>query len=191
MPELSQKENELVDSCITEPMLLKIESISKGDGFSELLPDAWHGTLTPVPGLASETAKRRYVYNIFATKKGGFLSTDTIISQHPYLLWRVPENLYQRSLASFTPNEQVLLALDGALENRELWAGQGTEVMDAIWSTLEGQNIDNLVVYNTLRLVGAGHHDVASQSSSRMFMLLGRDEWRYRLDFVKKLMKQS
>jgi glutamyl-tRNA synthetase len=139
--------------------------------------------------MADNETKARYVYNIFATKTGGFLSAETLIRQHPYLLWRVPESLYQQSLASFQPDDRILQALDIAIEDESLWAGQGTEVMDAIWAALEGQNIDKLTVYDTLRLVGAGGHDVVSQSSSRMFKLLGRDEWRSRLDTLRALMR--
>lgn len=189
IPELSQKETSLINDYVTQPMLRQIDSVGKTQGSSELLPEAWRkAVLTPVPAMDPEDTRAAYVYNIFSTKKGGFLSAEMLIRQHPYLLWRVPRDLYVQSLASYNPDRRILQALRDAIEQEELWTAHGTEVMDAIWTALDGQDIDSLTVYNTLRLVGAGGHNVVSQSSSRMFMLLGRDEWRFRLDTVAKLL---
>lgn len=60
--------------------------------------------------------------------------------------------------------------------------------MDAIWAALNGHDIANVAVHETLRLIGAGGRDVVSQSSSRMLSLLGREEWRARLDVVDRLL---
>lgn len=169
-------------------MLQEIESAAKGEKSSELLPESWRGKLNLVPALANEETKAMYVHNIIATKRGDFLSAKALIQQHPYLLWRVPETAYKQSLASYNPDGRVLLALGAAIEDEKLWPAQGNEVMDAIWTSLQDHGIDKLVVYDTLRLVGAGCHDVVSQSSSRMFMLLGREEWRFRLGRVKSIM---
>ncbi|TWU72345.1 Glutamate--tRNA ligase mitochondrial [Metarhizium rileyi] len=188
VPQLSQEENSLIGEYITRPILQQVESVTKKDAASEALPEAWQSTLTLVPALANEQTKAAHVHNLFATKKGGFLSAETLMRQHPYLLWRVPEDLYRRSLASYHPDRRVLVALNSALENDNLWPTDGTEVMDTIRTMLEPDGVDNIAVHNTLRLVGAGGHDVVSQSSSRMLMLLGRDEWRFRLDTVAKLL---
>ncbi|KAG8424206.1 Glutamate--tRNA ligase mitochondrial [Metarhizium acridum] len=189
--DLSETETSLISDHITQPMLQKIDSVTKKARASELLPREWRSTLTPVPSLANEENRAAYVYNIFSTKKGGFLSAEALIREHPYLLWRVPETVYKHSLASYNPDGRILLALSSAVDDKKLWATQGVEVMNAIWTTLEGQGIDNITVHNTLRLVGAGGHDVVSQSSSRMFMLLGRDEWRFRLDTVRRLLNHA
>ncbi|OAQ66707.1 glutamyl-tRNA synthetase [Pochonia chlamydosporia 170] len=187
-PELSENESALINSYVTTPMLQEIESAAKGEKSSELLPESWRGKLNLVPALANEETKATYVHNIIATKRGDFLSAKALIQQHPYLLWRVPETVYKQSLASYNPDGRVLLALGAAIEDEKLWHAQGNEVMDAIWTSLQDHGIDKLVVYDTLRLVGAGCHDVVSQSSSRMFMLLGREEWRFRLGRVKSIM---
>lgn len=171
-------------------MLRQIDSVGKGQDSFDLLPEAWHKeALIPVPAMEHEESKASYVYSIFSTKKGGFLSAEMLIRSHPYLLWRVPESLYKHSLAAYGPDKRILQALHHAIEQEELWTAPGTKVMDAIWASLEGHGIDTLTVYNTLRLVGAGGHNVVSQSSSRMFMLLGRDEWRLRLDTVSRLLE--
>ncbi|KID78382.1 glutamyl-tRNA synthetase, partial [Metarhizium brunneum ARSEF 3297] len=189
--DLSETETSLISDYITQRMLQEIDSVTEKAAASELLPREWRRALTPVPALASQENRATYVYNIFATKKGGFLSAEALVRQHPYLLWRVPETVYKQSLASINPDERILLALSSAIDDKKLWASQGAEVMDAIWTALEGQGIDNITVHNTLRLVGAGGHDVVSQSSSRMFMLLGRDEWRFRLNTVQRLLNHA
>ncbi|KHO01160.1 glutamyl-tRNA synthetase [Metarhizium album ARSEF 1941] len=182
IPELSETETSLISGLITQPMLQEIDSVTKKAAASEMLPHGWDSPPTPVPAMANEKTRASYVYNIFASKKGGFLSAETLIRQHPYLLWRVPESVYKRSLASYEPDGRILLALSSAVNNEELWTAQGAEVMNAVLTVLEGQGTDNITLHDTIRLVAAGGHDVVSQSSSRLFMLLGRDEWQFRLD---------
>ncbi|GAO17516.1 hypothetical protein UVI_02002870 [Ustilaginoidea virens] len=165
VPELSEIETNLLNANVIQPMLQNIDSMT-----------------------GESKARESYIRSACASKRGVFLSTEMLLRHHPYLLWRVPETLYRLSLASYHPDPRILQALHDAIENKDLWDSEGVKVMDAIWAALDGQDMDKLAVYHTLRLVGAGAHDVISQSSSRMFALLGRDEWRLRLDMVKRVL---
>ncbi|KAG6034071.1 hypothetical protein E4U41_006700 [Claviceps citrina] len=189
-PELSQEEEGLIQDHVIQPMLQEIDLITTGQSsHAELLPEYWRDGPTPIPALSDQGTRARHVHDMVAGKHGGSpLPTDSLLRHHPYLVWQVPERLYRHSLASYKPDRRVLQALDDALEKPALWANQGAHVMDAIWAALQGQDVDKLAVYDTLRLVGAGAHDVASPSSSRMFMILGRHEWRRRTDTVKRLL---
>ncbi|KAK2612200.1 Glutamate--tRNA ligase mitochondrial [Conoideocrella luteorostrata] len=193
IPELLEKESMLIDKHVIQPILQEINAITRGQGtFVDRLPEIWRReALIPVPAILNENSKARYMYNIVAGKRGGFLPTETLIKKHHYLFWRVPKSTYRLSLASYRPDQRILQALGDAVEQPELWTSEGVEVMQAIWAALDGQDIDSLAVHNTLRLVGAGGHSVVSQSSSRMFMLLGRDEWRWRTDMINKLLSKE
>ncbi|GAB0131823.1 hypothetical protein EsDP_00000281 [Epichloe bromicola] len=192
IPELSEREARLIDGHVIQPTLQEIDLVTRGESPNvRLLPELWRGDLVPIPAMSDRRTAARHIYSVVASKRAGFLSIDSLLRQHPYLLWRVPESLYTHSLASYKPDQRIIKALDEALENPVLWNSQGVEVMDAIWASLHGQDIDDSTVYTTLRLIGAGGHDVVSQSSSRIFMILGRDEWRIRTDTVKKLLREA
>lgn len=156
-----------------------------------MLPEFWRNDLTPVPAISDQGTRAQYIHDIVFSKLCGFLTMDSLLRQHPYLLWHVPQSLYHHSLSSYQPDQQVIKALEDALQQSHLWH-QGEHVMQAIWAALRAalhdQHVDKLTVYKTLRLIGAGAHDVASQSSSRMFTILGRNEWQLRTDTVKKLL---
>ncbi|POR33011.1 Putative glutamate--tRNA ligase, mitochondrial [Tolypocladium paradoxum] len=191
IPALAEKEAKLIDHHLTQPMLRQLEAITSGSSIeSDKRPKAWQTDLELVPALQANETEAKYVYNIFASRQGGFQSPSALIQQHPYLFWRVPVSLYHSSLAASAPDERILDALDQAIERQDYWDNQGVKVMDFIRDKLHNEDIDQVVVHNVLRLVGAGGQDVASQSSSRMFMLLGRDEWRHRLDVVKALLRE-
>ena len=192
IPALAEKEAKLIDHHITQPMLQELETITSGDSLdSDLLPKAWQTKLELVPALQESETRAQYVYNICASRQGGFQSPSSLIQQHPYLFWRVPVGLYQSSLAAAAPPERILNALERAIEREDCWDGQGIKVMENILTSLQTEDFDQVAMHNALRLVGAGGQDAVSQSSSRMFMLLGRDEWRHRLNVVKGLLSES
>lgn len=191
VPELAEKEAKLIDRYLTQPMLRELEAITSGSSVdSDTLPKAWKTDLELVPALQASETQAEYVYNIFAGRQGGFQSPSSLIRQHPYLFWRVPVSLYRSSLAASAPDERILDALDQAIEREDCWDSQGADVMSYIRDRLQNEDIDQVAVHNALRLVGAGGQDVVSQSSSRMFMLLGRDEWRCRLGVVRALTRE-
>lgn len=170
-------------------MLREIESITAGDdpNAEVLATKSWLGPLELVPALTLDNAgKGSYLFNILASKRG-FQSLTDLILQHPYLFWRVPINHYQASLSVSEPDRRIFIALDEVIEENANWDGDGTQVMKALLAKTEPQGIDQLTVHNVLRLIGAGGEDVVSQSSSRMFMLLGKNEWKYRLNVVRSM----
>ena len=190
--DMADSEARLIEEHVTLPMLREIDAVTRGDATaSERLPAAWRGPLESVAALTGdESSRAKYVREIFAGKRNGFLSPDAVIRQHPYLLWRVPEDVYRQSLMASVPEKLVIQAIRNAVGNESLWDGQGGRVMDAIWAELRDHDIDNVMVHNIMRLVGAGGQDVVSQSSPRMVALLGRDEWDKRLSMVEKLMAE-
>ncbi|ODA77107.1 hypothetical protein RJ55_07625 [Drechmeria coniospora] len=191
IPELAEQEAILIERNLTRPMLHELQSITSGNDIGPgKLPKAWQTSLELVPALRSDETRASYVHSILTNSQGGFQSTGSLIRQHPYLFWRVPVSLYESSLAVFRPDPRVLDALDQALDQVDCWDSLGAvKVMEFIQETVHGENIDPVLVHKVLRLVGAGGQDVVSQSSSRMFLLLGRGEWRHRLDVVKDSIK--
>lgn len=185
----------MIREYITKPVLQELRLVTNGQSDKmQLLPESWRDELILVPALSDleSSSAQEYIFGIAGTARGGYMTVDSLLQRHPYLAWQVPENMYTQSLTSYTPDQRVIQALEGALEKRELWEydGQGKlHITDAIRTTLENESIDKLQVYNTLRLIGAGRHDVASQDSEKMFMSLGRDEWQRRTDTVKKLLR--
>lgn len=187
---LADQEAKLIDHHLTQPVLREIEAITNGSVESaELTSKGWRLPLELVPALTDATHKAPYVFKAIVAKQGGFQAPSDLISQHPYLFWRVPLAVYKTSLAKERPEQKVLDALKDAISQESLWDGDCTQVMQAIQSKVEPQGIDQLTTHNILRLVAAGGQDVVSQSSSRMFALLGREEWAHRLDVVKGLLQ--
>ncbi|KAG5919755.1 hypothetical protein E4U61_000596 [Claviceps capensis] len=185
----------MIREYITKPVLQELRLVTNGQSEKmQLLPESWRDELILVPALSDleSSSAEEYIFGIAGTARGGYMTVDSLLQRHPYLAWQVPENMYTQSLASYTPDQRVIQALEGVLEKREMWEydDQGKlHITNAIRTALENESIDKLQVYNTLRLIGAGRHDVASQSSENMFMSLGRDEWQRRTDIVKKLLR--
>lgn len=189
VPALADQEARLIDQHLTQPVLKEIENITKGDiENTTLTAREWRLPLEAVPTLSDAEKKAPYVYNALVSKQGGFQSPSHLVSQHPYLFWRVPLDVYKASLTKARPEQKVLDALKDAISQEGLWNGDCTQAMQAIQSKVEPQGVDQLAVHNVLRVVAAGGKDVVSQSSSRMFMLLGRKEWSHRLDVVVRLL---
>lgn len=189
IPALADQEAKLIDEHLTQPVLKEIEKITNGDiENAGLTAREWRLPLELVPTLSDVEKKAPYVYNALVSKQGGFQSPSHLVSQHPYLFWRVPLNVYKASLTKARPEQKALDALKDAISQEDLWNGDCTQVMHAIQSKVEPQGVDQLTVHNVLRVVAAGGQDVVSQSSSRMFMLLGRTEWAYRLEVVIRLL---
>ncbi|KAL7787198.1 hypothetical protein V8C43DRAFT_316928 [Trichoderma afarasin] len=191
VPALADQEAKLIDQHLTQPILNEVEAITNGSIESaELTARAWHLPLELVPALTDPTKNGQYVYKAIVSKQGGFQSPRDLISQHPYLFWRVPLDVYKTSLVKARPEPKVLDALEEAISQESSWEGDCSKVMQAIQSKVEPQGVDQLTIHNVLRVVAAGGQDVVSQSSSRMFALLGRDEWAHRLNVVKELLNE-
>ncbi|KAM6477704.1 hypothetical protein HDV62DRAFT_203417 [Trichoderma sp. SZMC 28011] len=191
VPALADQEAKLIDQHLTQPILSEIEAITNGNIESaELTARAWHLPLELVPTLTDPSKKGQYVYKALVSKQGGFQSPSDLISQHPYLFWRVPLDVYKTSLSKAKPEPKVLDALEEAISQESFWNGDCSQVMQAIQSKVEPQGVDQLTIHNVLRVIAAGGQDVVSQSSSRMFALLGRDEWAHRLNVVKELLSE-
>ncbi|KAF3063015.1 Glutamate--tRNA ligase [Trichoderma lentiforme] len=191
VPALADQEAKLIDQHLTQPILNEIEAITNGSIESaELTARAWQLPLELVPTLTDPTKKGRYVYQALVSKQGGFQSPSDLISQHPYLFWRVPLDVYKTSLVKARPEPKVLDALEEVISQESFWEGDCSQVMQAIQSIVEPLGVDQLTIHNELRLIAAGGRDVVSQSSSRMFALLGRDEWAHRLNVIKELLSE-
>lgn len=189
IPALADQESKLIDEHLTQPVLKQVEMMTNGDvENAELTARGWRLPLELFPTLSDAEKKAPYVYNALVSKQGGFQSPSHLVSQHPYLFWRVPLNVYKASLTKARPEQKVIDALRDAISLEGLWTGDCTQVMQAVQSKVEPQGVDQLTVHNVLRVVAAGGQDVVSQSSSRMFMLLGRKEWAYRLEVVMRLL---
>ncbi|KAJ6439924.1 NmrA-like family protein [Purpureocillium lavendulum] len=163
IPELADREAALIDTHLVQPMLRQLEDITKGCGTQQdsvVLSPGWEADLQLVPALTSDgPTKTAYLQRILASRQGGYQSPSSLIRQHPYLFWRVPAKQYKASLsATPPPDRRILDALDLVIGNgdEKAWRGDGVQVVRSILDTLQGEHIDQVVVHNALRLVGAG-----------------------------------
>lgn len=155
-------------------------------------PDA-DAPLTLIDQLSDASKATSYIHNVLYNRDGGFQDAKTLISQHPYLFWRVPDSVYRASVVAVqdTPDTRVLDALDKVVADDIYWSPDAEKnPVAAIREIVEPQGVETLTVHNVLRLVGAGGVDVVSQSSGRMISLLGRAEWQQRSGSVQKILKE-
>ncbi|KJZ76231.1 hypothetical protein HIM_04313 [Hirsutella minnesotensis 3608] len=184
IPELAEREAHLILHHLTLPLLREIDTLTnRGDPPNTQLPERWQTPLDLVPALRSDDTRKDYITRIFAVTQGNFQSLEGLVKQHPYLFWRVPTALYTLSVAAAAtaPDAAILDALEQTIEQPYVWDGQGSRAMEYLRDALQGSAIDPVAFHNTLRLVATGAQDLASQTSARMFAILGRDEWRHRL----------
>ncbi|KAG5981805.1 hypothetical protein E4U55_002558 [Claviceps digitariae] len=202
------EKDRIIHRYITEPAFQEFEQLARGDPKKlEQLPEFWRENLTLISATSDLGHNaQKHLFDIMTTHRGGFLPYESLIQQHPYLVFQVPERLYLHSLASYKPDERVIEALDKALKRSSLWMNRVLKrssprmiheeyedhdkhpAMEAIWTYLKGQAVNKVAVHKTLRFIAAGSHDVVSLGSSRMFTLLGRHEWQHRLQTVKTLL---
>ncbi|PHH85582.1 hypothetical protein CDD83_212 [Cordyceps sp. RAO-2017] len=189
IPELAETETGLLHRHLVQPLLREIDAMG-GRNSPDLtgLPAAWQTELELVPSLQSdESSRAAHVRRVLNTMRNNFDSPRSVLNKDPYLFWRVPTSLYRRSLAAFAPDRRVLDALDEATTGSRAatnWGGPDAKPVDLVRDALSSRDVhvDESSLHNVLRLVGAGAHDAASQSSHNMMIVLGRNEWRHRLD---------
>ncbi|KAM4062297.1 tRNA synthetases class I (E and q), catalytic domain-containing protein [Hirsutella rhossiliensis] len=193
IPELAEEEARLFNQHLIQPLFQRLDTITGGDSVeTQILPKAWQTSLELVPALRSDEARDKYARDVFTNTQGGrFNSPSTLIEGYPFLFWRVPTDLYKSSIAAAVPNPEILVALDGAIERTECWEDQGGHVVAFLNDALRDYNITPVVMHNVLRLVATGAWDSVTPTSSKMFALLGRDEWRCRLDALKALLGEA
>ncbi|KOS21184.1 Glutamate--tRNA ligase [Escovopsis weberi] len=208
IPSLADEEARLLHQHFTQPVLRAIhtatsEGLPASPSPSPSPSPSWPASdLALVPALRDGDASTQeaYVLKAFSSKQGGLKEARALLSQQPYLFWRVPRSVYQTSLQTFRPDARVLDALEAAVAREDGWAaaaGDGgggddcARVVGAVRAATEQQGVRQVELHDTLRLVGAGAHDVSSPASSKMFALLGRDEWRARLEIVRELMREE
>lgn len=187
---LSTTETGALDHHLIQPTLAAIQSATQTG------TPAWlgHAPLVLIPQLSGDQASAvAYIHNVLYNRDGGFQDAQTLISQHPYLFWRVPEAVYRSSLETHRAmlDSKVMDALTEVVSGQEYWGeGASENPVSALRKRLEPEGIDGTTIHNILRLVSAGGVDIVSQSSGRMTMLLGRDEWLHRLNTVQKILTE-
>lgn len=190
IPALAEEEARLFDHHLIQPLLQRLDAVTaKGGVEAQSLPQAWQSSLDLVPALRRDETRAKYARNVFTNTQGGRSSSpSTLIATYPFLFWRVPTDLYKSSLAASAPDTEVLDALGRAIERAECWDDRGGNVVSFLSDALRSHDAVPVVMHNVLRLVATGAWDAVTPTSSKMFALLGRDEWRYRLDALKALL---
>lgn len=192
-PDLAEQEAQLLDRHLVQPLLLRLEAITTGGSVeTQDLQKPWQTSLELVPALKSDGSRDFYARSIFTHTRGGrFKCPNTLIEGYPFLFWRVPTCLYKSSIAASNPSSEVLDALDGAIERAECWDDQGANVVAFLNDALRDRNVPPVVMHNVLRLVATGAWDAVTPNSSKMFALLGRDEWRCRIHVLKDVLGEA
>ncbi|KAF4512097.1 hypothetical protein G6O67_001279 [Ophiocordyceps sinensis] len=191
--DLAEQEAQLLDRHLVQPLLLRLEAITTGGSVeTQDLQKPWQTSLELVPALKSDGSRDFYARSIFTHTRGGrFKCPNTLIEGYPFLFWRVPTCLYKSSIAASNPSSEVLDALDGAIERAECWDDQGANVVAFLNDALRDRNVPPVVMHNVLRLVATGAWDAVTPNSSKMFALLGRDEWRCRIHVLKDVLGEA
>ncbi|KFA77037.1 hypothetical protein S40288_04741 [Stachybotrys chartarum IBT 40288] len=186
--ESPEQESETLDKIIVQPLLRDIERITTHqDSAAEWVSEAWRAPLEPVPALVDEGRKEQYIFKMLYRGVRGLDARDALIREHPYLFWRVPTELYKSSLADAAPDHRHVVAISEATADPALWEGDGTQVMEFVLEKVEAAGANRQLAHDTIRLIGAGSPNQVSQNSPRLFHILGRDEWVYRLGIVQGL----
>lgn len=188
---LSDRETKEMQHHLIQPTLDAIHSATETG--TPAWPDA-ETPLTLIDQLSDASKASSYIHSVLYNRDGGFQDAKTLISQHPYLFWRVPDSVYLASLAAVrdTLDTRVLDALEKVVADDIYWTSDAQKnPVAAVRDIVEPQGVETLTVHNVLRLVGAGGVDVVSQSSGRMTSLLGQDEWKRRLSAVQAILKEA
>lgn len=113
---------------------------------------------------------------------------STLLETHPYLFFEVPVETYTASIQKDTEglDMRVIDALEEVVAADEYWKAEKLTPMHGLKERLESQGVSMVTVHNMVRLVGAGGQDVVSQSSGKMFDILGRESWKTRLTSVRQ-----
>ena len=192
---LTEEEIALLNQNLIQPMLRTLDAITGGTRpENSSPPHDWRHRLEAVPALTSESTRAPHLLRFFEVTKGDSRNPDDLIQTHPYLFWRTPTAIYRKGLA-LTPLAEgdlaVLQALDKCIERDDLWvpghppAGVVAAIRDAI-----PQSVGLKTIHDVLRLVARGRRDAPSVNSAQMLEILGREEWRHRLDTIRGLVAE-
>lgn len=132
---------------------------------------------------------------------------SSLLLKSPYLFWRVPEDLYRRSLALHYDDktlfdQRVLDTLETLCDDGTLWPSHvsqpslvhgvlvdyATKVAPPPDSALDVVN--KQTIYTTHRLVMTGQPSVSSPSVDFLSRLLGLEETKYRVQVVQRLAEE-
>jgi glutamyl-tRNA synthetase len=217
---LQSQESQLIRNVVLLPTLSELTYLTSGgsrnDSSSPSFVDAaWNLPKDLIPALSSAPeqgeeaiSKVRDVY-WWLTESSSATSLEAmkaLLLTHPYLFWRVPTDLYRRTLALISDNEagsgkkifsqDVLDALETLCDDASLWpahvsqpSGINTALVQKMTGTLNPQE-NKKSLYTTHRLIMAGQHDISSPSVDFLSRLLGADETRHRVKTVQDLVKQ-
>lgn len=113
---------------------------------------------------------------------------STLVETHPYLFFELPVETYHASIKKDAESLDIRVvdALEEVVAADEYWKDEKLSPMHGLKERLDSQGVSMVTVHNMVRLVGAGGQDVVSQSSGKMFDILGREAWKTRLANVRQ-----
>lgn len=206
----SNAEDDLIKSTILVPTLAKLRYLTSSESLETPFVDqAWlQSSKDPVLALSNSTAdaesalaklKDIYWWLVSASSATSLQAMEDLLLRHPYLFWRVPEDLYRRSLALAEPHVlhdefAILSTFERLCEEPAHWSttvsdlsNVGQPLIDAVApKTAE----EKQAIYATHRLITTGRMDLPSPSVNFLANLLGREESLHRVRTVRALAAQ-
>ncbi|CAG9942064.1 unnamed protein product [Clonostachys rosea f. rosea IK726] len=201
-PETAIEEEALIEEKVLRPLWDTIESVTSDNTKSIFFPKQPTDSKQDeqkelVPALKSDQTRIPYLRRLYAhsaTNNHTMLEDmKKFLSSNPHYFWRVPEELYRRSLLVHGYSKPILEAVDRVCDEPDLWGTNDP----ALLGTELGKRVAQLdpplpsdALYRNHRLVARGDPSLPSHSASIMFNLIGREEWKHRITTVKSLVKE-
>lgn len=218
-PSPHSQETQLIRDAVLLPTLSELAYLTPGgpreeDGHS-FVDAAWNQPKDLIPALSSagqageDAIGKLWDVYWWLTESSSATSLEAmraLLLTHPYLFWRVPTDLYRRTLALISDSEassgkkifsqDVLDALDTLCDDPSLWPGHVSQpsvinaaLVQKMAETATPQD-NKKALYTTHRLIMAGQPNISSPSVDFLSRLLGADETRHRVKVVQGLAKE-
>lgn len=201
IPSLTKQETAIIETQVLYPLLEEIQSLTQAQGdpkFTPTVGPAWdRQDKELVPTLSSPDTAIPYLRRIYAhsaiNNRTMLDDMQQLVLSNPQYFWRVPTELYRRSLLVDGYDQAVLDAIESLCDQPELWEDPNPSFLGKELSRIAtslNPNLASETLYRVHRLVARGDPSLASHSASVMFNLMGREEWKHRITVVKDLVRE-
>ncbi|VUC34163.1 unnamed protein product [Clonostachys rosea] len=200
-PETASVEEALIEEKVLRPLWGSIESFT-GDNtksifFQQSTNSRQDEQKELVPALKPDQTRIPYLRRLYAhsaTNNHTMLEDmKNFLCSNPHYFWRVPEELYRRSLLVHGYSKPILEAITWVCDQPDLWDSNDPSLLGAELGRKVAQldpQLPSDALYRNHRLVARGDPSLASHSASIMFNLIGREEWTHRISTVNNLVKE-
>ncbi|KAH8178633.1 tRNA synthetases class I (E and q), catalytic domain-containing protein [Sarocladium implicatum] len=134
------------------------------------------------------------LYHLLSLPQISSLDPVELLRTYPYLVWQVPELLYQTNLARWAseagalPTEEILDVLERCLHDESCAASSWLAQIQDCEGVKEAGKEAMPTMYALLRLIATGAHDQPSPPAKILFSAIGRIDWLKRVQSIRKLL---